>query len=221
MGPKLRKILVCCAALVVVAGVSTALASGMPEWRVEAKVLKSGEKKTLREELKVKESFTMERSGGFAITCSKLHSEEGSIEGPNKGAATALVFTGCVPNSGNCEIEKEEFKTNPVSVTLEESGENIKLKFVPVENSKHEKLFGIVTIKDKGVKSCAQAGKLEISGSVTAETETKKEAETEQLEHVVRFTTTSGSVLKFGGEEAKLTGNGTLALNPSVLWSAT
>lgn len=139
------------------------------------------------------------------VELSTLHSE-----------AEALEFTGCkVEGSSKCELVESTIKTGPVKDELIENGSIIADAFEPKSGST------LVTIKLKKSESCAFPSSLAITGHATGTIDkTAKEAETEQKEHSLIFTTESGSSLKYEGEAVTLTGAAKGAIKEGGTYSA-
>lgn len=99
-------------------------------------------------------------------------------------------------------------KLESLTSTLEGTAGSFKLKFAPTSGER------VMTIKITGA-SCALAGSFEVKGTMSCD---YPGVETEQKNHLLEFSLTSGSELKHGSEEVTLTGKDEFWLTSNKNW---
>lgn len=198
-------------------GVATSASASAASWHVEGKALEGSHK--VAEPVKTIKAWIL-KTKALTITCSNVKLKEAVLESPNKGKGPGLTFTGCIVTSAeaSCEIPEETITTKAVTTSTVESGSNDATTFSPTTEEEGKKVFTTIVIKSKSGKTCGVAKSAKVTGTATGLT-AKTEAETEQTGHKVTFSSTSGSALKLGSEEAEFSGEGELSLSPAEKWS--
>lgn len=194
-------------ALASLALASSALAAS-PAWWVNGSLLKTGEREALAETTNVKENFAID-IGSNDIVCSTVTFKHSYIEGEKARSDESIVLGNCTATNENCHIATS-IKLAPLKSTLiSESGET-KLRFEPASGSE------VATISFTGAK-CPLSGKVTIDGTMACN---YPGVETEQVEHVLDFTLSSGTNLKVGSTTVTLQGVDGFTLLSGKNWSA-
>ena len=196
------------------AGVASASAEG-PTWNVnKAKLVGS---KNIKSAVVVTKNFELKKkNNGLTVTCTTLKDNAGKITAPDDNSATSLEFTKCTVTAPkeakeHCKVKEEKVVTKGVKSEVQ-AGTPLKVEFAPETGT----LFTTITIQSS-VGTCLQKGAFEVTGQATGEGTTLG---TESKKQPLKFTTTSGSNLEFGGEKAEFTGEAELELESEETWSA-
>ncbi len=141
--------------------------------------------------------FALEGGKGpkFTIECTKEKVKGGAIEAPGTRTEEAEVYEGCKVVGKEAECTVLTIGTEPLEAHLEGAVTKEKLKFVPKVGSR------IAAYKIEG-SSCNVKGSYEADGAMICGYEG---VETEELEHTLAFTKTSGTLITVNGSAATLT----------------
>ncbi len=202
-----------CAVLVVAVGLyATATASASASWFVEGEELASTA--ALATTAKVTEEPTLTFSG-VTVKCSgsTLNSVKPELLAPNKLTVSSLVFSGCTASGENCTLSGTTIGTLPLTAELtEQTVPEDKATFAPKTGT----LFA--TLKLQG-ETCAETGKLAVTGKATTLLPTGQEENTTQT--IKANTTKTSGELKIGSTAAELTGAAGLELATAKPFAAT
>jgi len=186
-----------------------AASAASPAWWVNGSLLGLGATDAVAEATTVKTAFTI-KSTVVSGECKVIKVKEGDIEGEKKAAVQSLVFSECVDLTDPTHCFTTGFSTKPLSIALEGTKGNLKLKFKPTTGTE------VFTITVTG-SSCTHAGTFHVTGTMTC---TYPNVETEAERHELLFTNTSGSKLEVSGVELELVGDDLFWLSSKLNWSA-
>lgn len=140
--------------------------------------------------------FTIKCTGQMTTAGTGTNVEEGGVM-KTKGAGIVIEYTGCTvtaPAEKGCKIKEGKIKTVALkSITVDEAGEVMKVKFEPESGTK------FTTITVEGCSVSALNGEKPVEGTASGLV-SKTDA------GLLEFTSTSGSALTFGGQAATYTG---------------
>jgi|SRR5665213_442382 len=186
-------------------GVLTELAAGVSEEVTEA--------------TKVTENFVLKQTelAGITIECTVVKLKTAKITGTKGGSGGGITFEGCKATAPaadvKCEVgSKGVLTTVPVSAELLGTAKEPKVKFFPTTGTQ----FIEVKLTEVGGEKCTGAGLYKVTGSATGNGDNGTAAK----EHAIKFTSTSGSALVFGGAKAVLTGTGGVTLKSGNAFGA-
>jgi hypothetical protein len=202
------------AILALCAIVSSAASAASPAWWVNGKLLAVGETAAVAETTEVTTAFTV-KSTVVSGECKAVKVKTGDIEGEKQAAVNSLVFSECVDLTEPTKCTTTGFSTKPLSIALEGTTGNLKLKFKPTSGVE---VFTII-VSNKTGQICHVAGTFHVDGTMAC---TYPKVETEAEKHELVFSAASGSKLTVAEGELplELAGNVLFWLFPKLGWSA-
>lgn len=214
---RLKWITLCLSASFALCAITASAASATsPAWWVNGSLLAAGATETLSEATEVKTAFTV-KSTAVSGECKAVKVEKGFIEGEKQESIHSLIFSECADLTEPTKCVTTGFSTKPLSVALEGTTGNLKLKFKPTTGAE---VFSI-TVSNKTGQTCHVAGTFQVDGTMACK---YPNVETEAEKHELLFSTESGSALKVKKEEVeeelKLAGNDLFWLSSKLKWSA-
>jgi hypothetical protein len=211
-------------AAIVASGGATATEAN-PEWTVraetlsESKLLKAGESEAIPETISTTQNWALKQVAGkgISIECPAIKAASAKIEGPKSFSSGSFVFGKCKVTAPaadtGCEVESTGQPNGTIktiafgfSGSLEGTTKAPKIKLTTGAEE-------IVTIQLKGA-GCTDAGGYAVTGTLTANVNTSAFHKA----HEWFFTTSSGTKVKFGGQEAVFTGNSEMVLSSGSEW---
>jgi hypothetical protein len=199
------------AALVVSALFASSASATTPVWIIEGAHLEKNATQALAKTTNVTETFSIKLSVAgtpIKIGCTGMALPQSLIKGESTREDNSFEMTSCTfTGPASCSMPAS-FKLQPLTSTLEGTAGAFKLKFAPTAGTTAMK------IPITGEK-CAIAGKLEVTGTMSCN---YPGVETEAVNHVLEFSLTSGTELKFGSSEVTLTGKDEFWLANSKKW---
>jgi hypothetical protein len=198
-------------ALFLVSAVLASSASATtPQWIVEGKALGAAE--PLAKSTKVTETFAIKAvvvGVNVKVECTAMSLPKSKIEGERTRVDNPFEMEGCALTTGPaaCSIPAS-FPLEPLTSTLEGTAGAFKLKFAPTTETP------VMTIVISGT-GCPIAGELPIKGTMSCN---YPGVETETKNHVLEFSLSSGTELKFGGKNVTLTGKDEFWLSSNKNW---
>jgi hypothetical protein len=213
------------AAFAVSAVVSAPAFAVSPEWFVSGAKLtaKAPPEEKIAEETNEVTTDVL-KWNGIEIVCTEKDIIEGFIKNSTENGAKGIIFEGCTvekPGPGKCAVFSNavvpvqgKIEVEPLTSTLEGTGLNPKVKFAPVGPVG----TAFTTFKIKNISGCPSTviGTYIVKG--TATTGAISAPNTEQTEHVLKFTGTSSN-LTIGGLAAEFIAEEGLALATGNNWS--
>ena len=201
------------AALVVSALLASSASATTPQWIVEGKALEKGATEAIAKSTTVTESFSIKTTVAgvmLKVQCTNVTLPGSLIEGERTRKDNSFEMEGCSLASGpaTCHVPAT-IKLKPLTSTLEGTAGSFKLKFVPTTETE------VMTITFSGAECPLTAVKLVIEGTMSCN---YPGVETEQVNHVLEFSLTSGTELKRAGEKVTLTGKDEFWLTSSKKW---
>jgi hypothetical protein len=204
---RVKKLTSCLVAVLALAAISASAASAAsPAWWVAGNPLATGATEAVAETTTVTEPFVI-KAPGFKMECKSVKLEKGSIEGEKTGNAVIIVT--------NCEVTTQPacivgtITTKPLKLLLKGTSPNFKLNFEPVSGTE------VATVHYSG-SGCTLPASVVIAGSMQCN---YPGVETEATEHVLEFTTGSGSKLELGGVSITFSGIDRFWLASNKKWS--
>jgi hypothetical protein len=205
MNPSRRAVLAAVLAILALGATASVAVAASPTWVVNGKFLEPGATKAIAESTTVKENFSI-RSSSWEVSCTSLKVPGSVIEGERTRRDPGMVLEGCaVSKPAKCTVSTIKFA--PLTSTLEGTTGHFKLNFKPTSGTT------VTTIKLSGAECIVSS--IEVTGTMACN---YPGVETEAHNHILEFSLTSGSELKFGGGAVKLTGQDEFWLNPNELW---
>lgn len=199
------------AVLALGAAFASSASATTPQWIIEGAPLGVESEAPLAESTKVTETFSFKTTVAGAsvkIGCTGMTLPESRIKGERTRFDEPFKMEGCTfTGPPSCSIPAS-FELKALTSTLEGSAGSFKLKFVPKSGT----LVMSVNISGAG---CALAGAFEVSGTMSCN---YPGVETEQKNHVLEFSLTSGTELKHGSEKVTLTGKDEFWLKSNKNW---
>jgi hypothetical protein len=194
------------AMLILAAGLTSSAAAETPAWIVEGSPLGTGKTEAIAETTTVTETFSIKTpKGSFACTTMKL--PESVIVGERTRKDNPVRMEGCkVVGVPTCKLPT--LTLAPLVSTLEGTSGAFKLKFQPTSGT-------TVTTIDLSSPGCGSIGIVTVTGTMSCN---YPGVETEQKNHVLEFSLTSGTELKEEGETVTLTGKDEFWLKSNKLW---
>lgn len=211
-------------AVIVASGAATATEAN-PEWVVraetlsESKLLKAGETEAIPETITTTQNWVLRQvSGkGIAVECPAVKAASAAIAGPKSFSSGSFVYGKCKVTAPaadtGCEVESTGQANGTIktiafgfSGTLEGTTKAPKIKLTTGAEE-------VVTIQLKGA-GCTDVGGYAVDGTLTANVNTSAFHKA----HEWFFTASSGTKLKFGGQEAVFTGNLEAVLTSGNEW---
>lgn len=155
------------------------------------------------------------KAAGVTIECTgkNLEGTNPQIEVPNKGSASALIFTECESITPTCKLNTKTIGTVPLTATVALVAGSAKedlATFLP----KTKTIFA--TIKYEGAE-CALLGTQPVSGKALVKGPTGQEEKT--LQEIVANVSEETGELKVGSSPAELKGAALLKLASGNKWS--
>ncbi len=198
-------LLIVLAALALGTAVPVASATS-PAWIVAGKTLAPGATKALAETTTVTEIFTIKTSQ-WGVKCPSIKLFGSLIEGENIRKDNAMTLEGCEAiGAPTCKVPP--IKLKPLTSTLEGTAGHFKLNFKPTSGTT------VMAVNLSG-SGCGGFGTLTVTGTMACN---YPGVETEAQNHVLEFSLTSGTALKFGEEEVTLTGQDEFWLSSKESW---
>lgn len=199
------------ALLMLGAALASSASATTPAWIVAGSPLVSGATEALAESTSVTEAFAIKgKTGGVSwnVQCTTMKLHESLIEGERTRKDNPIQMGGCVLSGlPHCAVPSAiEFA--PLTSTLEGTAGSFKLKFAPSSGTE------VVTVNISGAE-CIAVGSFIVTGTMSCD---YPGVETEQKNHTLEFTLTSGSELKHGTEAVKLTGKDEFWLTSGKSW---
>jgi hypothetical protein len=203
----IKRLAMCSLAVLALSALSASAASAAsPAWWVAGTLLKAGEKDALAEATNVTKAFVFKNST-VTIECPSMTLQESAIEGEKTRTDKSIVLKGCKDvTNPSCTVAT--IATKPLTAALEGTAGALTLKFKPTSGTE------VATITVSGTGCTAS---LQVTGTMVCE---YPEFETEQAEHKLQFTGSSGSSVKIGGVAGEFTGSDGVKLASGKDWSA-
>lgn len=205
---KVKPVVVACLAVLALSAVAAASASAA--WMESGATFGTGSKAALNSK-SIKTENAVLVGAQITIECSgALEGAGAEIIGPNKGAATRLVFTTCESKTENCTLEGTTVSTVPIlaEATLA-GGAEVSVLFLPETKNTFS------TFKINGA-ACAASGINAVTGHAKVLAPT---GQTEKTEQEIKAVTTANGELKLGSGAASLSGGALIKLVSGKPWS--
>jgi len=199
------------ALLVLGAAFASSASATTPAWIVAGSPLAAGKTEPLAESTNVKETFAIKTKVAGAsvkVECTGMSLPASLIEGERTRKDNPFEMEGCTfTGPASCTIPAT-FPLKNLTSTLEGTAGAFKLKFVPASGT------AVMSIAVSGA-GCALAGEFVIEGTMSCN---YPGVETEQQNHTLEFSLTSGTELKHGTEKVTLTGKDEFWLTSGKKW---
>ncbi len=202
------------AALVVSALFASSAAATTPVWVIEGAPLAKGATQALAKSTNVTETFSIKTTVGgssIKVACTGMALPNSLIKGESTREDDPFEMTGCTFTGPSSCSMPSSFKFQNLTSTLEGTAGSFKLKFAPSAETP------VMKIPITG-SLCPFAGELEVTGTMSCN---YPGVETEAVNHVLEFSLTSGTELKFAGNKVTLTGKDEFWLSNSKRWKVT
>lgn len=199
------------AALVISALLASSASATTPQWIVEGKALETGATEQIAESTTVTETFSIKSApAGISIKleCKKMTLPNSLIKGERTRVDSPFVMENCTFTGPAACSAGSTLKLESLTSTLEGTAGAFKLKFAPTSGST------VMTINITGA-SCALAGSFPIKGTMSCN---YPGVETEQKNHLLEFSLTSGTELTHGSDKVTLTGKDEFWLTSNKNW---
>jgi hypothetical protein len=200
------------AAFVVSALLASSASATTPQWIVEGKALAVGATEEIASTTTVSETFSFQLTVAgvlFKTECKTMTLPKSFIKGESTREDKSFEMGNCSLAAGpkTCSVPAT-MALEPLTSTLEGTAGSFKLKFAPKEGTK------VMTLVFSGAE-CPIAGNHEVTGTMSCN---YPGVETEQKNHVLEFSLTSGTELKTGGAKVLLTGKDEFWLVTNKKW---